>query len=363
MERVLKYQVVENYMLQELSGGKYAVGDRFFNETDIARQFKVTVLTARRAFAQLEKKGLIQRQRGRGTFVISLPERPQRVKMFKRCLIGIVLGDNSRDHNRDNSFKLGKVLVELHHAIENAGYLALLVNEDLEALFDAEVSGVVVLDRLRHARTQQLLRSGLPVVRMFSGHWEFPGISYDYAHCAEEIVGFFAERGLRHLALVGDGDDALDVRSLFERPLAVACEKAGCRFSILVPPLATPYRELSNLIASAERPDAIFAANSWSLGTISAVLREHELTPGRDISVVAHGSNVYLIPSAPPFSLIDIDVKAVAEGLLRLLLELIRAPEAEPPTIFCRYGPVVDRGSAVPAPARPPEKTVELISS
>ena len=67
MERVLKYQEIESYMLQELSSGRFSVEDRFFSEADVARQFDVTILTARKAFAQLEMTRL-----ERGMFMLDI---------------------------------------------------------------------------------------------------------------------------------------------------------------------------------------------------------------------------------------------------------------------------------------------------
>ena len=64
MPRMLKYQEIEGWLRQELSGGRFAPGDRFHSENDAARRFGVTAVTARKAFAPLEQAGYIERKRG-----------------------------------------------------------------------------------------------------------------------------------------------------------------------------------------------------------------------------------------------------------------------------------------------------------
>ncbi len=343
MERELKYQKIESYMLQELSSGRFAAEDRFFSEVDIAKQFNVTVVTARKAFARLENQGYIRRRRGLGTFVQSLPGRPERLKIIKRCIVGIVTGKQ----NVDNSFKLGRILYELHRAIEEAGYLAMLVGEDLDPLFETEVNGVIVLDRIDFSRNCDLLRSEIPVISLYPENLPIPGITYDYRQGARKITGFLKECGARSMVLAGEGDDAQTVRHLFERPLAEAAQEAKIGFRTVVPPLDTLREELGEILDSADRPDVIFAANSWCLGVIGELLRARGLTAGKDISILVHGANALLIPSSPAFSVIDIDIAGAVRNGVGLLQQLIRDPGSEAPSVACGYGDVIDRGSIV----------------
>lgn len=343
MERVLKYQKIESYMLQELSSGRFGADDRFFSEVDIARQFDVTVITARKAFAQLEKRGYIMRRRGLGTFVKSLPERPQQLKIIKWCIIGIVTGNQGVD----NSFKLGCILYELHRAIEEAGYLAMLVGDDLSPLLETGVNGVIVLDRISYVRSRQLFSAGIPVVSIYPENQLMPGISIDYTQGAQTIIGFLKQVGARHLVMAGEGEDALTVRHVFERPLTMSANEAGMKFSVAVPLINTLRDDLIRLLKGKCPPDAILVANSWNLATITSVLRELHLVAGKDISVLVHGSNALMIPSVPAYSIIDIDVPNAVRSAVALLQQQIREPDTEPPAMICRYGEVIDRGSIV----------------
>lgn len=344
MERVLKYQAIESYMLQELSSQRFALNDRFFSEHDIARQFNVTVLTARKAFARLEEKGYIVRQRGCGTFVKALPEQPQRLKIIKRCIIGIIVGDCARN----NDLKLGRMLIELHRAIEKAGYLALLIGEDFKILHETEVSGVIVLDRIADHRLRQLLHSGIPAIGMYPACTVLPSPSFDVADAADRIMERFHQSGTRRIAMVGEGEDALIVRNLFEKEMATAAAKRNIELVTVVSPIGSTHAEFAALMDEDRYPDAIWAMNSWSLDSISNVLREKGLQMGKDVSVLVHGSNALEIPGTPGYSVIDLDVDKAAMNSVQLLQQLIRDPHVKLPHVISPYGPIIERGSIRP---------------
>ncbi len=347
MERVLKYQEIESYMLQELSSGRFSVEDRFFSEADVARQFDVTILTARKAFAQLEKQGYIIRQRGRGTFVRELPPQPSRLKILKRCVIGIVVGDS----DFDNDLKLGRIIAALHRTIEKAGYLSLLVGENFSVLAEAGVSGVIVLDRISEQQVRRLTATRLPVVGIYPVNLGFPRITIDFTDAAERIVTRFQQSGARKIAMVGEGEDALVVRNLFEKEMASAAAKHGVKLTIAVPPIGSVRAEFSAMFDTVERPDAVFAMNSWSLDTITSVLREKNLKIGKDISLLVNGSNALLIPSSPGYSIIDLDIPKAAENCMTLLQQMIRDPQAAVTGIVTPYGTIIERGSLCRPPA------------
>ena len=347
MERVLKYQAIESYMLQELSCGRFALNGRFFSEHDIARQFEVTILTARKAFARLERQGYIVRQRGRGTFVKALPEQPQRLKMIRRCIIGIVVDDG----DFDNDLKLGRMITALHRTIEKAGYLSLLVGRDFKVLAEAEASGVIVLDRIGEQRVRQLICTGIPAVGMYPACSGLPRLSFDFAEAAGRIAGRFARSGACRVAMVGEGEDALAVRNLFEKEMALAAKAYGMELAIAVPPLGSVREEFAALLDGPRRSEAVFVMNSRSLDTVSGVLHEKGVQMGRDISILVNGSNALLIPGSPGYSIIDLDIGLAAENCVKLLQRLISDPQVEVPCIVSPYGPIIERGSLLPESA------------
>ncbi|MDD5705229.1 MAG: GntR family transcriptional regulator [Kiritimatiellae bacterium] len=71
--RVFRYEAIAAALLRDIQRGRLANGGRLPSEPALARTFKVSHLTVRRALSRLAGDGYVSRQRGRGTFVTSHP--------------------------------------------------------------------------------------------------------------------------------------------------------------------------------------------------------------------------------------------------------------------------------------------------
>lgn len=63
------YERVYDYVLDEIRRGSLAAGDRVPSEMDLAARFGVSRITSKRALHMLAEAGVLQRRRGKGTFV------------------------------------------------------------------------------------------------------------------------------------------------------------------------------------------------------------------------------------------------------------------------------------------------------
>ncbi len=68
------YKQIHEFYRQDILDGKLALGDRVDSEFEIVDKFHVSRITARQALLELEREGLVQRGRGKGTFVIYRPK-------------------------------------------------------------------------------------------------------------------------------------------------------------------------------------------------------------------------------------------------------------------------------------------------
>ena len=75
------------YIEQQIAAQKLLVGDQIPTERALARQFSASRDIVRRALVELERKGLIERQVGRGSFVRSVPA-PERGPSLPSYLLG-----------------------------------------------------------------------------------------------------------------------------------------------------------------------------------------------------------------------------------------------------------------------------------
>jgi len=70
------YQIVHS-LEQRLHNNHYVPGERFLSEKELELSFGVSRITARRALGELERKGLVTRHRGKGTYVGTSPQAAQ----------------------------------------------------------------------------------------------------------------------------------------------------------------------------------------------------------------------------------------------------------------------------------------------
>jgi DNA-binding GntR family transcriptional regulator len=75
MEAPLLYQRISTYLLDEIRRGALGPGDRVGSEMELAAQFEVSRITSKRALEVLREAGVIERIRGKGSFVVkNLPD-------------------------------------------------------------------------------------------------------------------------------------------------------------------------------------------------------------------------------------------------------------------------------------------------
>src|ERR1700694_2312288 len=68
-QRHLLYERLYNYVLDDIQKGSLRSGDRVPSEKELARKHGVSRITSMRALQNLERAGLVERIRGKGTFV------------------------------------------------------------------------------------------------------------------------------------------------------------------------------------------------------------------------------------------------------------------------------------------------------
>jgi len=67
------YQQLRAVLLNQIANGEYHLGDRLPTEQEMAAQFALSRVTVRLALESLEREGIVERQRARGTFLRALP--------------------------------------------------------------------------------------------------------------------------------------------------------------------------------------------------------------------------------------------------------------------------------------------------
>ncbi len=66
---VPKYVQIKNFIINNIESGEYKVGDKIPSENELSKQFNVSRITANCAIKELTTEGVVERVRGKGTFI------------------------------------------------------------------------------------------------------------------------------------------------------------------------------------------------------------------------------------------------------------------------------------------------------
>lgn len=205
-----KYKVLADQLRRQIIQGELVSGDQLPTFAEIGSTHRVTLTTVKRVYDLLEKEGLIERQRGRGTFVAEQ----------KRVLTGNIglLGINVVRYQQSQYYS--HILRGIERYTQQSGQHLLFANHHarLGEDFSHKMDGYLYYgDALpEHAAGQRLAR--LPRVSMLNKE---EGVSNVIA---DDYEG--AESAVRHLRSLGHRR----IACLLEREFSVPCQRyAGYR--------------------------------------------------------------------------------------------------------------------------------------
>jgi DNA-binding LacI/PurR family transcriptional regulator/biotin operon repressor len=215
------YEKLYNYVLEEIRSGALQPGDRVPSEKELADRFGVSRITSKRALETLERAGVIDRVRGKGSFVgRNLPPQVQLSSVpvewrsgFARRragpAIGLVVPDVSEAYGlklliaaEERCAELGAHLIfrRTHGDPASEGRAVdLLAGSGLDGLIVFPVHG-----EYYNRSLVRLVLDGYPLVlvdRYLAGI-EAPAVYTDNLAAGEALTGYLLDRGHRHIALL-----------------------------------------------------------------------------------------------------------------------------------------------------------------
>lgn len=67
------YQAIKSHIVEGIRAGRWSAGQKIPSETELARNFGLSRMTANRAVRELAAEGVLERVQGKGTFVLESP--------------------------------------------------------------------------------------------------------------------------------------------------------------------------------------------------------------------------------------------------------------------------------------------------
>lgn len=334
------YQQLRQDLLARIRRGEFEPGSALPSENQLCKDYKISVTTARRAFLELVKEGVVRRKAGVGTIVAS---------GVRRAQINFLSIDYVGDAWRQYSSIMGELIAGVsEHAWHNDATLSFLGVKDEEAathlrglVEERATDGVLlrVVNDIREEHVDILEQAGIPYVVIKR---RIPGRAMNYVN-SDDVAG--ARMATSHLLDLG------------HRRIGFVCAKPYVTFSqerlkgykealidhglgvegelIRTEPYFTHemgYRAVRTLMEIPEPPTALFiASDTMAVGGYEAVQELGQRIPD-DVSIVGYDDIALAAALMPSLTTVRTSFHEFGQLSSQLLLDLIDNRESAPST-------------------------------
>ncbi|HEY6738693.1 MAG TPA: GntR family transcriptional regulator [Actinopolymorphaceae bacterium] len=211
------YERVYDHVLESIRDGTLAPGDRVPSEKELAERFGVSRITSKRALQLLAEAGILDRRRGKGSFVADRPHRldvsppssrPERAR--RASCLALVLPDASEAYGLDLMCAIEERAAEhgYHLVVRRSRDRQLIEEQAISALVSGGVAaGLIVFPvhgEFYNATLVRLVLDRSPLV-LVDRH--LPGIPACAVHtdnvaAARALTRYVAERGHERIGFV-----------------------------------------------------------------------------------------------------------------------------------------------------------------
>lgn len=340
MEKYVKYERLAIGLREKILRHRYKPGQRFASEHDLVRQTGLSRTSIRKAVDQLIGEGLIERQAGRGIYIVPQAADQLNIQLVLPNLAYDMCAKISRGAQRSGEQRGATVnIYDAHRS----------VNGELEAirsLPEQNVRGALLMT-IAHEKFSETLfelkQKQFPFVLMDQkiDGLNVPSVTTNNHAGGYAIGKTLVKLGHRRIAYVG----MLSVSTVRDRLAGVrdAVQDAGIAFDrSLVRSLEIPsrdpmgdYRDViarvtMELMRQPDRPTAVCYGDDMPAAYSLRVLQENGFRVPRDVSVVGFDDNVLCELVTPTLSTVRQPSEQVGVEAMQMLLDLIENPTRPP---------------------------------
>lgn len=200
------FQQIVQVLRADLESGRIASGGRLPSENELARHFRVSRITAKKALDELAYAGLVKRIQGKGTFALSL-DGPAHKRHRADPMIGFLLPDFSEPYGLEllHAIEAQTQNVGAHLIIKRTFDSAERETNAIQALLRLKVQGLIVFPVHGEHYNPELLKlvlDGFPVVLVDRYLRGIPACSVftDNRDAAAALTAHVLKQGCRHVA-------------------------------------------------------------------------------------------------------------------------------------------------------------------
>ena len=301
------YEYVYEQILHGIKNGELKENGYLLSEKEYCQKFDVSLTTVRRALERLRKEGIVEKVKGKGTFLSS---KVRCICCPRNPYIGMLVLSSSEQH-KPGSPKTAYINMYAHSIYKsifnelNGSYNLLLdtiADNEVETRFHSSVLSHVdklfLLGETRRGVVEYLHAQGkyLVAYNYFEPDVQVCRVNNDERKKFGEIVNYFVSKGHRHIACINGINnyseslerymgyqDAMIMNGLHIDPRYV-------KWSNMTP--EDGYNLTKELMCIDPRPTCIVCINDGvAMGAYNAI-EDLGLIPGQDVSVTGHDNAI-----------------------------------------------------------------------
>ena len=334
------YERIKQVLLSEIKEGKFTPDVPFVTYQDVCQRFEVSRITAERAINELVRDGILNRKRGRGTFVarsvghlhdITYTPRSQQHKPVIGCIMTFIRGGHSLSvvHGIERICREEDCTFLLFDSLESAETEA----QNLQRAYKAGIDGLIVypVDGYDNATAlQQLHDAGIPVVMLDRYYPTVPTdvIIPDNVSAGYQITAYLLKTGHTQIATVWGEVNCTSVLERligYKQALKESQQIIDARFASLRPYYTLPDEErlalLRSWLLAPQPPTAIIAAHDLVLQRLTMDLLALGVKVGEDVVLASIDSPDPATIMGTAQAAITLPSEAMGEQAARLLIQ------------------------------------------
>jgi DNA-binding LacI/PurR family transcriptional regulator len=323
----LKYWVLIEHLRDKIAQRELTPGDRVPSLAEMQVQFQVSRGTVEKAYAFLEREGMLVREQGSGTFVAQTPEQ------YETKILGLIMHVDSHDMMSPYAMHL---LAGIHkEAAKHDLQIHWLNPQDEKTVTNEKMDAVLLHCNLSEALAINL-PAGMPHALLFQHSPDFTCVAANDFEGGKLATQHLIDLGHRRIAtLSGSNSDSVSLQR--KAGYKAALDAAGIQSQenwIRILPKLYPnnFRKSGELAMKAWLQEdweklgctAIVAHNDEAAIGAIQVLKAFGLRVPEDVSIIGFDGTELCELSSPHLTTIQVPLQQIGEHAIKVLLEQIK---------------------------------------
>ena len=339
------YQIIINSLQEQIQKGQYKDDEKLPSEAKLMEEFNTSRITVTRALKELEHRGIIYRQKGKGSFVNPRKKSPGDSKILSLLLphkIDFFSGGQQYTHHIFRCCRDQGYLCSVHYSEQSSRREKQILDE----ISQHQVAGAIIYP-INNRNVDTLSRmsiDGFPMVLLDRNLQELnlPVVQSDNFRGAREAVQFLVEKAHRKIGFVG----AMDSDAVSQRYQGYCRALTGNRIpldpELVVTSFSSEREEEQSVLTERDarhtlkkllkqKVTAIFCVNDLIAFRLLNAARDLNIEVPQDLSLVGFDNLKYLSDTRWQLTTVAQDFESLARNSVDILINMIHNGPKDPP--------------------------------